>query len=103
MDKLELRCRALIGGLLNMCSDCLENFRPRAQYMHFFRAHFKKVNDLLRDGDFSEELQNYRKILKGIQKIYRSSPKPTKDTCSEISKKQLTHLMSYGYKPTRDF
>lgn len=103
MEKLtELRSRALIGDLLNMSSDCLEDLRPRAQYMHFYRAHYKKVKDLISQGNWIKDSEIYRRILKDILKIYQESPIPNKDNCIELSKKQLILLKGYGYKETRD-
>lgn len=99
----ELRCRALIGDLLNMSSDCLENLRPRAQYMHFFRAHYKKVKDLLRDGFWSSTLNDgYRALLREIVKIYNEVGLPTKDNSMILSEKQLNLLENNGYQRTRE-
>lgn len=99
----ELRCRALIGDLLNMSSDCLENLRPRAQYMHFFRAHYKKVKDLLRDGFWgNEQNAGYKELLKEIIKTYNEVGLPTKDNSMTLSEKQLILLENNGYQRTRD-
>lgn len=99
----DLRCRALIGDLLNMSSDCLENLRPRAQYMHFFRAHYKKVKDLLRDGFWgNEQNAGYRALLKEIIKTYNEVGLPTKDNSMTLSEKQLILLENNGYQRTRD-
>ena len=99
----ELRCRALIGDLLNMSSDCLENLRPRAQYMHFFRAHYKKVKDLLRDGFWGGTLNDgYRALLREIIKIYNEVGLPTKDNSMILSEKQLNLLENNGYQRTRE-
>lgn len=99
----ELRCRALIGDLLNMSSDCLENLRPRAQYMHFFRAHYKKVKDLLRDGFWNNTLNGgYKALLKEIIKIYNEVGLPTKDNSIILSEKQLNLLENNGYQRTRE-
>ena len=97
----ELRCRALIGDLLNMSSDCLENLRPRAQYMHFFRAHYKKVKDLLRDGFWNSTLNDgYRALLREIIKIYNEVGLPTKDNSMILSEKQLNLLENNVYQIT---
>ena len=99
----ELRSRALIGDLLNMSSDCLENLRPRAQYMHFYRAHFKKVKDLLREGDWSGiEISSYKNLLREIIKVYNEVGLPVKENCMLLSEKQLILLESYGYQRTRE-
>jgi hypothetical protein len=102
MEKTELKSRALIGGLLNMSSDCLENLRPRAQYMHFYRLHYKKVKNLIYNGTWVDETRIYLNILKDILKIYQESPIPSKNNCIDLSKKHLSLLKKYGYKETRD-
>ena len=103
IKETNLRSRALIGGLLNTSSDCLENLRPRAQYMHTFRAHYKKVKDLLREGDWSDpSLKTHQTILKKIMKIYNEVGLPVKENCQVLSEKQLNLLECYGYKRTRD-
>ena len=99
----ELKSRALIGDLLNMSSDCVENLRLRAQYMHFYRAHYKKVKELLREGIWDTEInQEFKRILIGILGIYSDSPIPTKESSMELSKRFLKLLISYGYSPVRE-
>ena len=103
MEQTLLRSRALIGGLLNMSSDCIENLRPRAQYMHFYRAHYKKVRELLREGYWETEINSgFKRILIGILGVYSDSPIPTKDNSIELSKKHLKLLIGYGYSPVRE-
>ena len=99
----ELKSRALIGDLLNMSSDCVENSRPRAQYMHFYRDHYKKVKELLREGIWETEVNyNYKRILIGILGVYSDSPKPTKESSMNLSKRFLNLLIGYGYEPVRE-
>ena len=99
----ELRCRALIGDLLNLSSDCLENLRPRAQYMHSFRTHYSRVKDLLRVGYWGNTLnRGYKALLKEIIKIYNEVGRPTKDNSMILSEKQLILLENNGYQRTRE-
>ena len=99
----ELRCRALIGDLLNLSSDCLENLRPRAQYMHSFRTHYSRVKDLLRVGYWDNTLnRGYKALLKEIIKIYNEVGRPTKDNSMILSEKQLILLENNGYQRTRN-
>lgn len=103
MELTELRSRALIGDLLNMSSDCIEDLRPRAQYMHFYRDHYKKIKSLLREGVWeTEKTSPYKRVLIGILGVYSEFPSATKENSMELSKKHLKVLMSYGYKPTRE-
>ena len=103
VQNTELRSRALIGDLLNMSSDCIENLRPRAQYMHFYRAHYKKVKELLREGFWETDINSgFKRILIGILEVYYDSPIPTKENSIELSKKHLKLLIGYGYSPVRE-
>lgn len=96
-------CRALIGDIRNMTSDCLENLRERAQYMHFFRENYKKISEILQkwSPEVSKESQPYT-IISEIYTEYRNSPRATKENSQELSQKLISILIKYGYKPSRD-
>ena len=71
--------------------------------MHFFRAHYKKVKDLLRDGFWSSTLNGgYKALLGEIIKIYNEVGLPTKDNSIILSEKQLNLLENNGYQRTRE-
>ena len=39
----EMASRALLGDLKNITEMCLQDQRPRAQYMHYYRKNSKKI------------------------------------------------------------
>lgn len=100
-EKLKLLGRALIGGIQNQSSDCIEALRPYGQYMHFFRESKKKVNWILGEDGWGED-DNILGCLKKIQKVYKEYPKIINQECIELSKKLLGELKEFGYEPRRN-
>lgn len=95
----EMASRALIGDFRNMTHDCIENLRPRAQYMHFYRGSIKKLRDLFDNWciqDLSKKL-----VLQEIYEYLCSHPKVNHDNQIETSKNIMGILIRYGYdEPT---
>lgn len=96
---------ALIGDIINMSSNNLENLRERAQYMHFFRSNYKKISELLNNWNPKvpkEGINSFYPIISDIYYTYGRVPKATKKTCPIISKELLITLSKYGFKPSRN-
>lgn len=102
---INLKCRAIIGDIINMSSDVLDIWnienRPRSQYMHRYREMEKKISEILSSWPLGF-VSPYHSVIKDLLEIYKTSPRVTKETEADFSKKILKLLTGkYGYKPTR--
>lgn len=81
----EMASRALLGDLRNITEMCLQDQRPRAQYMHYYRSNSKKILELLQNWNPEYPKDEKYKILHKISEYYRTHPKCIFDTQKQLS------------------
>lgn len=81
----EMASRALLGGLKNITEMCMQDQRPRAQYMHYYRKNSKKILDLLKNWCSEYPKDEKYILLSQISEYYRTHPKCTFDTQKQLS------------------
>ena len=89
----EMASRALLGGLKNITEMCIQDQRPRAQYMHYYRKNSKKILDLLNNWSGPKDERYY--YLNLVSEYYKTHPKCTFDTQKQLSEDIKQIIQNY--------
>jgi hypothetical protein len=89
----EMASRALLGDLKNITEMCLQDQRPRAQYMHYYRKNSKKILDLLNNWSGPKDERYY--YLNLVSEYYKTHPKCTFDTQKQLSEDIKQIIQNY--------
>ena len=90
----EMASRALLGDLKNITEMCIQDQRPRAQYMHYYRKNSKKILDLLKNWSGPKDERYY--YLNLVSEYYKTHPKCTFDTQKQLSEDIKQIIQNYS-------
>lgn len=90
-----MAARALLGGLRNITEMCLNDPRPKAQYMGYYRTNHKKISDLLGNWCIAYPKGDDYILLNKIFIYYNTHPKCTFESQKQVSEDIKLILQNY--------